>query len=141
MPAWAWTLVGVASGLVVTWVALVIALLIQQRRAGRQVDWHALVRLAPDLVRLIKRLATDRAVPRGTRWWLIALLIYLVLPIDLIPDFIPVVGYADDAIVTVIALRLAVNHAGLAAIERNWPGSPDGLASVLKLAGLSSAHN
>jgi uncharacterized membrane protein YkvA (DUF1232 family) len=99
--------------------------------------WRDIARLAPDTVRLIKRLATDPDVPRGTRIWLIALMIYLVLPIDLIPDFIPVIGYADDAIIVAVALRYAVRHAGLPAIEKNWPGTSAGLRSVLSLVGLS----
>jgi uncharacterized membrane protein YkvA (DUF1232 family) len=139
VPSWAWTVIGVTAGLIVVWLALVIVLLVQQHRAGRSVDWRSVMRLVPDLVRLIKRLATDPAVPRGTRLWLVALLIYLALPIDLVPDIIPVIGFADDAIVTVIALRFAINHAGLAAVQRNWPGSADGLATVLALAGLGSS--
>ncbi|WP_285116178.1 DUF1232 domain-containing protein [Leifsonia sp. fls2-241-R2A-40a] len=107
---------------------------VQQRKAGRDTDWRAIARLGPDVVRLIRRLAVDPAVPRATRWWLVALLVYLLLPIDLIPDFLPVIGYADDAIITAIALRFAIKHAGFGALERNWPGTADGLASVLSLA-------
>ena len=134
MPGWLWTIAGVVLGLVAIWVALAVTLVLQQRRAGREVDVRAILRLVPDVVRLIRRLATDPAVPRGTRWWLYGLLAYLILPIDLIPDFIPGIGYADDAIITVIALRFAVKHAGLDALERNWPGTPTGLRSLLTLA-------
>ncbi|CAN7333855.1 DUF1232 domain-containing protein [Microbacterium maritypicum] len=139
MPDWLVGVAGVIGGLVLLWVALVVFLLVQQRRAGNDVDWRDIARLAPDIVRLIKRLATDTRVPRGTRAWLVALMIYLVLPIDLIPDFIPVIGYADDAIIVAVALRYAVRHAGLVAIERNWPGTPAGLRSVLVLVGLADA--
>ena len=90
-----------------------------------------MMRLVPDVVRLIRRLAMDPDVPRATRWWLLALLGYLLLPIDLIPDFIPVLGFADDAIVIVIGLRFAVHSAGEPAIRRHWSGTPDGLASLL----------
>jgi uncharacterized membrane protein YkvA (DUF1232 family) len=138
VPAWLQAVLGVIGGLILLWALLIAVLWVQQRRAGRNVDWRALLRLAPDVVRLIKRLATDPAVPRGTRWWLAALLVYLVLPIDLIPDFLPVIGYADDAIVTAIALRFAIRHAGYGAVERNWPGTRDGLASVLALARIST---
>ncbi|MDN4597922.1 YkvA family protein [Leifsonia virtsii] len=134
MPSWLEVVLGVVGGLVLLWALLIAVLWVQQRRAGRNVDWREILRLAPDVVRLIKRLATDPAVPRATRWWLGALLVYLVLPIDLIPDFIPVIGYADDAIIAAIALRFAIRHAGYAAVERNWQGSPGGLASVLALA-------
>ncbi|MET0887198.1 MAG: DUF1232 domain-containing protein, partial [Mycetocola sp.] len=72
-------------------------------------------------------------VPLATRWSLIGLLGYLVLPIDLIPDFIPVLGFADDAIVIVIGLRFAIRHAGEPAVRRHWPGTPAGLDSLLAL--------
>lgn len=64
---------------------------------------------------------------------------YLISPIDLIPDFIPVLGYADDALVVVIALRFATRRAGSEAITRHWPGTLAGLAAVLCLAGLPSS--
>ena len=95
----------------------------------------AWLRLVPDVIRLVKRLAGDPTVPRGTRWWLLGLLGYLLMPIDLVPDFIPVLGYADDAIIVAIVLRFAIRHAGMDAIERHWPGTPAGLRSVLSLAG------
>lgn len=139
MPEWVWTVIGVAAGLAVIWAALAVALLIQARRAGWDLNWRDVIRLAPDLLRLLKRLASDKHVPRRTRWWLGGLLVYLLLPVDLIPDFIPVIGYADDAIITVVALRYAVKHAGFEAVRRNWPGSPEGLASVLALARISPA--
>jgi uncharacterized membrane protein YkvA (DUF1232 family) len=69
--------------------------------------------------------------------WL--LLGYLALPIDLIPDVIPVLGYADDAIAVVLVLRYITHAAGPTALERHWPGTDDGLAAVRKLAGLSQA--
>jgi uncharacterized membrane protein YkvA (DUF1232 family) len=133
MPTWLEILLGVVGGLVLLWGALVIALVIQYRRAGRRLDWREIARLVPDVVRLVKRLATDQGVPRATRWWLSGLLVYLIIPIDLVPDFIPVVGYLDDAIIVAIALRFAVKHAGMEALERNWPGTPSGLAGLLAL--------
>jgi len=90
-------------------------------------------RVAPDVVRLLRRLASDPAVPR---WRLVLLLAYLALPFDLIPDFIPVLGYADDVIVVAWALRSVVRKAGPEALERNWPGTPDGLAVVRRVARL-----
>ncbi|MDQ3735667.1 MAG: YkvA family protein, partial [Actinomycetota bacterium] len=66
--------------------------------------------------------------------WL--LLGYLLLPIDLIPDLIPVIGYADDAIVVALALRSVTRRAGPEALARQWPGSPQGLDAVRRLAGL-----
>lgn len=135
MPWWSVVLLSVVGGILLLWIALIVVLWVQQRRSGSDVDWRAVVRLVPDVVRLVRRLAGDPAVPRATRWWLIGLLGYLLLPIDLVPDFIPVLGYADDAIIVAMVLRLAVRHAGIDAIERHWPGTPAGLRSVLVLAG------
>jgi uncharacterized membrane protein YkvA (DUF1232 family) len=67
------------------------------------------------------------------------LLVYLISPIDLIPDFIPILGYADDALVVAIALRFATRRAGREAIAQHWPGTPAGLTAVLRLAGLPSS--
>jgi uncharacterized membrane protein YkvA (DUF1232 family) len=71
------------------------------------------------------------------RLWL--LLGYLALPVDLVPDFIPVIGYADDAVIVALALRSVTRHAGADALERHWPGTPEGLAAVRRLAGLGAA--
>ena len=97
------------------------------------------LRLLPDLVRLLRRLAGDRSVPRATRARLWLLLAYLAIPIDLVPDFVPVLGYADDAIIVAAVLRSVVRRAGPDAIRRNWPGTPDGLATVWRLAGLEGS--
>ncbi|MET3469082.1 DUF1232 domain-containing protein [Microbacterium sp. 1262] len=135
MPEWWVIVLGIAGGILVLWVALIVVLWVQQRRSGTTTDWRELARLVPDVLRLIRRLIADRDVPRATRWWLIALLAYLLSPIDLVPDVIPVLGYADDAIIVAIALRFAVRHAGMPAIERHWPGTDAGLRSLLSLVG------
>lgn len=135
MPEWLIVALGVVAGFVLVWGALIAVLWWHQRRSGGDVDWRAVLRLAPDVIRLVRRLAVDPAVPRATRWWLIGLLAYLLSPIDLVPDFLPVIGYADDAIVVAIALHFAIRHAGMPAIERHWPGTPEGLSSVLTLVG------
>ncbi|WP_169580984.1 MULTISPECIES: DUF1232 domain-containing protein [Microbacterium] len=135
MPEWLTIVLGVLGGVLLLWLSLLLVLWVQQRRAGNEVDWRAVMRLVPDVVRLVKRLASDPSVPRATRWWLLGLLGYLLLPIDLVPDFLPVIGFADDAIVVAIVLRSAIRHAGIEAIERHWPGTPAGLATVLTLCG------
>ena len=64
------------------------------------------------------------------------LLGYLLCPVDLVPDVIPVLGYADDVVVVAWALRSVVRRAGGEALTRHWPGEPAGLAVVRRLAGL-----
>ena len=98
-----WTIpLGVVVGAVLIWAVLVVVLWLTK---PGDYDIKEALRLLPDLVRLVKGLATDPATPRGVRIRLALLLVYLALPIDLIPDFIPVLGYAADAIIVAIALR------------------------------------
>jgi uncharacterized membrane protein YkvA (DUF1232 family) len=127
------TLIGLAGALLLAWAALIVVLLAARPDAARL---REAVRLLPDLLRLLHRLARDRALPRGVRARLGLLLLYLAVPIDLIPDFIPVLGYADDAIIAVAVLRSTVRRAGLPAVRRHWPGSDDGFEALCHLAGL-----
>ncbi len=126
-------LAGIGVALVVTWLALVILLLVARRGTVGPSD---ILRLLPDLLRLLHGLATDRAVPAGARLWLWLALAYLASPIDLVPDFIPVIGYADDAILVAVVLRAVVRRAGMAAVRRHWPGSEAGLSAVARAARL-----
>lgn len=130
---WTW-LIAVGGGLLLVWLGLVAALWLGRPDDVRVRD---ALRLLPDLVRLLRRLAADPTVPRGVRIRLWLLLGYLALPLDLVPDFIPVIGYADDAVIVAFALRSVTRHAGAEALDRHWPGTPDGLAAVRRLAGIS----
>jgi uncharacterized membrane protein YkvA (DUF1232 family) len=138
MPWWADALVSAGIALLVVWVALIVVLWRSGRGFG---EVREAARLLPDLLRLISRLARDRSLPRGVRIRLWLLLGYLASQFDLIPDFVPVVGYADDAIIVAIGLRSVVRAAGAQPLERHWPGSPDGLALVRRLAGLGSGSS
>lgn len=91
--------------------------------------------LVPDTVRMVRDIAGDSDVPRGVRRRLGLLVAYLALPFDLVPDFIPVLGYADDVIVVALVLRSVVRGAGDEILERHWHGTPEGLALVRRLAG------
>lgn len=88
----------------------------------------------PDCVVLVRRLLRDPRVPRRAKLALALLLPYLASPIDFIPDFIPVVGQLDDVVLIAAALRYVLRLAGPPVIEDHWPGSPGGLAVVLRLA-------
>ena len=125
-------LLAAAVGLVLLWLLLLGALLVAKPRGTGLKD---ALRLLPDLLRLLPRLARDRSLPGGVRVRLWLLLGYLALPIDLVPDVIPVLGYADDAILVALVLRTVVRRAGVPALERHWPGTPDGLAALLSLCG------
>ena len=132
-----WELViGVAAGLVLVWVVMVVALYVAARREEDPTRLRDMLRLVPDVLRLLRRLAADPDLPRGVRWRLTALVGYLLLPIDLVPDFIPIVGYADDAVVVALGLRWVVRAAGVEALERHWTGTPQGLTVIKRLAGV-----
>src|SRR5262252_6160269 len=116
-------LIGVGIGLAASWLALLIGLLLVRPQGNLLAE---AVRILPDLLRLLRRMAADRTLPRGVRIRLGLLLVYLASPIDLIPDFVPVLGYADDAIIATAVLRSVVRRAGLDAVRARWPGSDDG---------------
>lgn len=128
------TVVRLAGVLVITW-ALFLATLAILRPRG--IDLAEAKRLVPDLVRLLRALMGDPAVPKGVRRRLGLLLAYLALPFDLIPDFIPVLGYADDVIVVALVLRSVVRAAGADALERHWRGSERGLELLRRLCGVA----
>ncbi|MDQ2585112.1 YkvA family protein [Saccharothrix yanglingensis] len=130
---WWDVVVGVAAGLLLAWLALVAVLLLVRPRGALL---REALRLLPDLLRLVRRLAADRDLPRGARVRVALLLVYLASPIDLVPDFIPVLGYADDAIVVAAVLRGVVRRAGLDAVRGHWPGTDDGFAALTRLTGL-----
>ena len=83
---------------------------------------------------LFKRLVRDPRVPRRAKAALWLLLPYLALPFDLIPDFIPVVGHLDDALLVAAAIAYVARTAGRDVIEELWPGSERGLRIVLAFA-------
>ena len=92
------------------------------------------LRLLPDLLRLLRRLAGDSDVPRAVRVRLWLLLGYLAIPIDLVPDFVPVLGYADDAIVVALVLRTVLRSGGPDLLSEHWPGPSSSLEAVSRLA-------
>ena len=126
-------LAGVAGGLLAVELLLVVALALA--RPGTPVLREAL-RLLPDVLRLTRRLAADRSLPVGVRARLWFLLAWLLTPVDLVPDFVPVLGWADDAIVAVLVLRGVARRAGPAAVARHWPGSADTLAALWRVCRL-----
>jgi uncharacterized membrane protein YkvA (DUF1232 family) len=130
---WWKTVLGVLAGLLLIWLILLLVLWGVTPERTRLRD---ALRLLPDVIRLLRRLAADPDLPRGIRIRLWLLLGYLALPIDLVPDFIPVLGYADDAIIVALVLRSVVHRAGPEALTRHWPGTPEGLTAVRRLAGL-----
>jgi uncharacterized membrane protein YkvA (DUF1232 family) len=121
------------AALVLVWLLLVVSLILVRPRGGLL---REALRLLPDVLRLIRRLAVDKTLPHGVRVRLALLLAYLAIPIDLIPDFVPVLGYADDAIIVTAVLRSVVRRAGLDVVRAHWPGTDDGFAAMVRITGL-----
>jgi uncharacterized membrane protein YkvA (DUF1232 family) len=123
---------GLVIALFGVWVFLVAVLWILR---PRDVRIAALLRVVPDILRLVRNLLVDRSVPPAVRVALIGLLAWLVNPIDLIPDFIPVLGPLDDVVVAILVLRFVRRRLGDEEMRRRWPGTPDGydlLAAILR---------
>jgi uncharacterized membrane protein YkvA (DUF1232 family) len=121
------------SSLLMLWAALVVFLLVARPKGSLALE---ALRILPDTIRLLRRLVMDRGLPRGVRARLWLVFIYLAIPIDLIPDFIPVIGYVDDAIIVCAVLRYLVRRAGPEAVRGNWPGTQDGLEALWRVARL-----
>ena len=132
--SWWGVVIGAVAALVLAWIVLVAALAVVRPRGGLLSE---ALRILPDVLRLVRRLAADKTLPRGVRVRLGLLLAYLAMPIDLIPDFIPVLGYADDAIIVTAVLRGVVRRAGIGAVRAHWAGTDDGFAALSRLTGLT----
>jgi uncharacterized membrane protein YkvA (DUF1232 family) len=119
-----WSLLaGVVVGLVVAWGAMVAVLWLAR---PRDVGLADLVRIVPDVLRLASGLLRDRACQLGARLAVGVLLLWLINPIDLIPEFIPVLGPLDDLVVAVLVLRYVRRRLGTDEFRRRWPGTQDG---------------
>jgi uncharacterized membrane protein YkvA (DUF1232 family) len=126
---WEWLLL-VAVCIAALYALAVLALAV----AGRDADARALARFVPDCVVLFKRLLTDPRV----EWWrkalLVAVIVYLASPIDLVPDFIPVAGQLDDAVLVIIAVRVLLHGSGPHLLAEHWPGPRRSLNVILRFA-------
>ncbi len=129
MSFWEWLLL-VAVCVAALYALAVLALAV----AGRDADARALARFVPDCVVLFKRLLTDPRV----EWWrkalLVAVIVYLASPIDLVPDFIPVAGQLDDAVLVIIAVRVLLHGSGPHLLAEHWPGPRRSLNVILRFA-------
>jgi uncharacterized membrane protein YkvA (DUF1232 family) len=124
----------VAACILVTYAAFIVALIV----AGRRRDARAVARFIPDCIVLVRRLVGDPRVPPRHKLLLGALVGYLALPIDLVPDFIPVAGHVDDVLVTVLALRVVLRAGGSELLREHWPGPESSLAFVLRFVSVST---
>lgn len=122
--------------LATAWLMLVVVLWLH--RPSRELAGSTL-RLVPDLIRLVRALLADAATPRSVKAALVGLLVYLLSPIDVIPDFFPVIGSLDDLIISALVLRWAGRRVGTARLGAHWSGSPEGFAMLLRLLGTEAS--
>ena len=107
---------------------------------GRKQDARAWAGFIPDCIILFKRLIGDAKVPRSSKLWLGGLILYLALPFDLVPDFIPIAGQLDDAIIVALVLRQVLRKAGAAPIREHWPGPQTSLDTLMRFVKPSVAR-
>lgn len=93
-----------------------------------------LLLLLPNLARLVGRLLADPCVPGTAKVALGAMAAYLVSPVDLIPDFIPFIGYLDDALLVAIVLDGLLNHLDRELVAKHWPGDRETLDRTAAVA-------
>jgi uncharacterized membrane protein YkvA (DUF1232 family) len=114
--------------LVCIYLTLIVGLVV----TGRRHHVRAVAGFIPDCLTLFRRLIADERVPRHSKLLLGACVGYLALPIDLVPDFVPVAGQLDDAIVVALALRTVLRAAGPQLLVEHWPGPPSSLNALTR---------
>jgi uncharacterized membrane protein YkvA (DUF1232 family) len=124
----------VAACILVVYAVFVVALIV----AGRGRDARDVARFIPDCIVLVRRLLGEPRVHRRQKLLLGALVGYLALPFDLVPDFIPVAGHIDDLLVVVLALRVVLRASGSELLREHWPGPESSLAVVQRLVGVAT---
>ncbi len=122
----------VAAGL---WLLLLLVLLL----LGKRTAARELFALLPNLVALFRGIARDPRTPRREKWLLAATALWLASPIDLIPEFIPILGPLDDAVVAALVLRRVVRVIGSQVIEDHWRGNPATLQRAFRVLRVPSA--
>jgi uncharacterized membrane protein YkvA (DUF1232 family) len=133
-----WILIDCAIALIVS-SSVVVVVAFRARARGQSIG--SIVRVLPDSIRLAAALHGDRSLPRSVRWRLRIALVYNLQPINLIPDFVPVIGFADNFFVIAWALRGAVSTAGTDAVESHWQGSTEGLRALYRALRLSASSS
>ena len=125
------------NALLVT-VAIYVIAVLALMLAGRRAHARELAALLPNLLRLFKGLITDSRVPRGSKVWLIFAAAWIASPIDLLPEFLPIVGPLDDAVVAALVLRHLLKTTDRAIIAEHWHGAPATLETILRLFALGA---
>lgn len=125
-------MVGIAVGLVALWAVLLVIFWLLRPKG---VPVREILRVVPDVIRLLRALITDRGVPADVRVVIGGLVLWIISPVDLIPEFLPGIGPLDDVIVAVVALRYVRRRLGIDDLRRRWVGTDDGFAVLERVVG------
>jgi uncharacterized membrane protein YkvA (DUF1232 family) len=128
-----WTAIaGILVALLAFWIAMLVLLWLLRPKGVPAGD---IVRVIPDVLRLLRSLITDPSAPLDVRIVLVGLMAWIISPIDLIPEFIPVLGPLDDVVVAVVAMRYVRRRVGIGDLKSRWTGTPDGFALLARVIG------
>jgi len=122
----------IALGLAILWAALLVIFWLLRPKG---VPTREVLRLVPDVLRLIRSVIADPAAPLDVRVTLVGLLVWIISPIDLIPEFLPGIGPLDDIIVAVVAMRYTRRRLGVAGLRARWAGTEDGFDLLTRVIG------
>ena len=125
-------LLAVIVGLIALWAALLVLFWALRPRG---VPAREIVKVVPDVLRLLRGLLVDRQTPLDVRLVLMGLLAWIISPVDLIPEFIPVLGPLDDVVVAVVAMRYVRRRLGVDTLRARWPGTANGFTLLLRVIG------
>lgn len=107
---------------------------------GRKLAAAQLARAIPDVIALCRGLMRDPRVPTGSKLLLGGALVWILSPIDLVPEFIPVLGPLDDVVVVGLVLRHLIRRAGIEVVQEHWRGDPWVLRTALRVVALRLPH-
>jgi len=133
LPLWA----NILLVLIAVWIVVVVILVV----VGRILLARELALLLPNLIRLFGGLLRDGRVPLRAKVVLAVATLWLASPIDLIPEFIPIVGSLDDAVVAAVALRFVLRTTDGAVVREHWRGDPATLERLLRLVSWGGRRN
>jgi len=125
-------IIGIVVGIAALWVAVLVLFWLFRPKG---VAVREVLAIVPDVLRLLRSLIGDRSAPLDVRVVLVGLVAWIISPIDLIPEFIPVLGPIDDIVVAVVAMRFVRRRMGVEDLRRRWSGSPDSFALLLRVIG------
>jgi uncharacterized membrane protein YkvA (DUF1232 family) len=125
-------ILGIILALFVLWAILLLLFWVLRPKG---VPVRELLGLIPDVLRLLRSIIGDRSAPLDVRVVLVGLVAWILSPIDLIPEFIPVLGPLDDVVVAVVAMRYVRRRVGVDDLRRRWSGTADGFATLLRVIG------